>query len=320
LNTRTGLAGSNTGLFPETKMRGIICGSAANASVAARKMPPVVKKGTNRYNERELFLTVTMQQSTSAQQILLDAWRRDLTIDVLPGAVRPTDITAGYALQDAVIKALGEPVAGYKIAATSAAGQAHIAIDHPISGQLRESRVLSPGTPAPMAGNTMRVAEAEFVFEFGADVAPRDTPYTIAEVMAFTAHLRLGIELPNARYRDFVSAGAAQLIADNACAYAFVLGPRIEQPWRDVNLSAHPVQTLVDGEVVSRGVGGDALGDPCNALAWFVNHYRERGRRIAAGSFVTTGVCGKPAPILPGQHVAVDFGEFGELSVDLRRV
>jgi 2-keto-4-pentenoate hydratase len=299
-------------------MRGIICGSAANASVADRKKPPVVKKGTNRYNKRELFLTVTMQQSTSAHEILLDAWRHDRTIDVLPSALRPADIAAGYALQDAVIDTLGEPVTGYKIAATSAAGQAHIAIDHPISGQLRQSRVLSPGTPAPMAGNTMRVAEAEFVFEVGEDIAPRDTPYTVDEVMAFTAHLRLGIELPNARYRDFVSAGAAQLIADNACAYAFVLGPRVAQPWRAVNLAAHPVQTLVDGDVVSRGSGGDALGDPRTALAWFVNHYRERGRRIAAGSFVTTGVCGKPAPILPGQQVDVNFGSFGVLSVDLR--
>ena len=261
---------------------------------------------------------MTMQKPPSGQQILLDAWRHDRAIDALPGAVRPTDIAAGYALQDAVIEMLGEHVVGYKIAATSAAGQAHIAIDSPISGQLRESRVLAPGTPAPMAGNSMRVAEAEFVFEFGVDVVPRDTPYTVAEAMTFTANLRLGIELPNARFRDFVAAGAAQLIADNACAYAFVLGPRVAQPWRDLDLAAHPVQTLVDGEVVSRGTGGDALGDPRKALTWFVNHYSERGRPIAAGSFVTTGVCGKPAPILPGQHVTVDFGDFGQLAVDLR--
>ncbi|MDH3452049.1 MAG: hydratase, partial [Gammaproteobacteria bacterium] len=185
-----------------------------------------------------------MQQPTLAHEILLYAWRHDQSIDALPASVRPTDIAAGYAIQDAVIAALGEPVAGYKIAATSAAGQAHIAIDHPISGQLRESRVLAPGTPAPMVGNTMRVAEAEFVFEFGVDVAPRDTPYRVDEVMALIADLHLGIELPNARFRDFVGVGAAQLIADNACAYAFVLGPRVAQPWRAVNLAAHPVRTL----------------------------------------------------------------------------
>ncbi len=261
-----------------------------------------------------------MQQPHSAQEILLDAWRHDKSIEALPAAVRPRDIAAGYALQDATVAALGEPISGYKIAATSAAGQAHIAIGQPISGQLRASRVLPPATPAPMRGNTMRVAEAEFVFEFSVDVAPRDTPYRVAEVMALVADLRLGIELPNARFRDFVSVGAAQLIADNACAYAFVLGSRVTQPWRAVDLAAHPVQTLVDGEVVSRGVGGDALGDPRTALTWFVNHYRERGRVVPAGSFVTTGVCGKPAPIAPGQHVQVDFGEFGKLSVDLMDV
>ncbi len=258
-----------------------------------------------------------MQKLTSAQDILLDAWRHDRTIDALPEAVRPTDIAAGYALQDAVIEALGEPVSGYKIAATSAAGQAHIAVEHPITGQFRASRVLEPGATAPMRGNTMRVAEAEFVFEFGVDVAPREALFEREEAMDLIGHLRLGIELPNARFGDFVQAGAAQLVADNACAYAFVLGPRITQPWRAADLAAHRVQTLVGGESVSRGVGGDALGDPRDALTWFVNHYRERGRSITAGSFVTTGVCGKPAPIMPGHQVAVDFGEFGELTVVL---
>lgn len=257
------------------------------------------------------------QQSISAHEILLDAWLHDRSIDALPTAVSPADMAAGYAIQDAVVAALGEPIVGYKIAATSAAGQAHIAVDQPISGQLRASRVLAPGNAAPMAGNTMRVAEAEFVFEFSVDVPPRATPYQVDEAMALIADLHLGIELPNSRFHDFVSVGAAQLVADNACAYAFILGPRVARPWRDLELAAHPVQTLVDGEVVSRGVGGDALGDPRIALTWFVNHYRERGRTLAAGSFVTTGVCGKPAPIEPGQHVEVDFGELGTLSVDL---
>lgn len=259
-----------------------------------------------------------MPNSKPAHEILLHAWQHDLSIEALPPTLRPTDLDAGYAIQDAVIAATGEAVIGYKIAATSAAGQTHIGVDGPISGQLRASRVFAPGGPAPMTGNTMRVAEAEFVFDIGQDLAPRDTEYTVAEVMASVADLRLGIELPNARFGDFVGAGAAQLVADNACAYAFVLGPRVTQPWRDLDLAAHPVQTLVDGEVASRGSGSDVLGDPRTALTWFVNHYRERGRTVPAGRFVTTGVCGRPAPIVPGQHVSVDFGELGALEVDLQ--
>ena len=259
----------------------------------------------------------TMRQPSSAVEILADAWRHDRIIDALPASLQPADIAAGYLIQDAVIAAMGEPVVGHKIAATSASGQAHIAIDHPISGQLQKSRVLPPGVPAPMAGNLMRVAEAEFVFSFNADIFPRDAPYSVKEVMASVSDLHLGIELPNSRFRDFVSVGAAQLIADNACAYMFVLGPPVSGRWRDIDLAAHTMKTSVNGEVLSQGIGGDAFGDPRAALTWFVNHYSERGRSIISGSFVTTGVCGKPAPVLPGQHVEADFGELGTLSVDL---
>ena len=57
-----------------------------------------------------------------------------------------------------------QAVAGWKIAATSLAGQKHINVDGPLAGRLLAGRELQPGTPVPLAGNLMRVAEAEFAF------------------------------------------------------------------------------------------------------------------------------------------------------------
>ena len=53
---------------------------------------------------------------------------------------------------------------------------------------------------------------------------PRAAPYTIEEVLAAVETLHPAIEVPDSRYEDFAKVGAAQLIADNACAHYFVLG------------------------------------------------------------------------------------------------
>jgi len=252
-----------------------------------------------------------------AAEILGAAWREHAIIDALPPECRPADVDAGYAIQDAVMTALNEPLVGYKIAATSAAGQAHIAIDHPIWGQLPASRVLASGAGVSLRGNAMRVAEAEFVFSFARTLPARAEPYQWPEVQRYVGELRPGIELPNSRFRDFAAAGAAQLVADDACACTFVLGAPVAEDWRSSDLAAHAVSVHVAGELAASGTGSDALGDPRTALIWLVNELSRRGRNIEQGCFVTTGVCGRPAPIQPGQQVRADFGRFGQVRVSL---
>ena len=84
----------------------------------------------------------------------------------------------------------------------------------------------------------MLVAEPEFVFTLARDLAPHAQPSTrLEEVMEAVADLRLGIEVPDSRFADFTAAGGPQLIADNACALSFVLGP-VAADWRGLDLAA----------------------------------------------------------------------------------
>ena len=57
-----------------------------------------------------------------AAQLLLAAWTGTTRIDGLPLRCRPAHLDQGYAIQDALLIATGETLAGYKIAATSVAG------------------------------------------------------------------------------------------------------------------------------------------------------------------------------------------------------
>lgn len=247
----------------------------------------------------------------AASDLLFKHWRGGTVLDVLPEALRPETRAEGYAVQAQLEARSARPLFGWKIAATSAAGQSHINVDGPLAGRLLAEMVHEDGAVLPFGANRMRVAEAEFAFRMGRDLPPRAAPYGVEEVMAAVASLHPAIEVPDSRFADFTRAGAAQLIADNACAHQFVLGPPAEADWRGMDLAAHPVRGRVDGAAAAEGRGANALGDPRSALAWLVNELSGLGITLAAGQVVTTGTCVVPMPVAPGVEAVADLGILG---------
>jgi len=253
----------------------------------------------------------------SAGAILWQNWRERTRIDELPAECRPKDRAAGYSAQKEIVAFSGQDVVGWKIAATSPAGQKHIGVDGPLAGPLLANRVLADGAAISLDGNIMMVAEAEFAFKFARPLPRRENPYTKDEVLAAVESLHPAIEVPDSRYNNFVSVGAPQLIADAACADWFVLGSPTTADWRSRDLVTHAVKVYRNGEQVATGSGVNVLGDPRIALTWLVNELRSYAEGISAGQFVTTGTCVVPVPIQRGDNVRVDFGEFGTASATL---
>ena len=249
-------------------------------------------------------------QIAAASQVLVQHWRDGSKLDALETRLRPQSRADGYAVQ----AALGDQVFGWKIAATSAAGQKHISVAGPLAGRIMRDTVIADGGTASMAGNAMRVGEPEFCFRMGRDLAPRPAPYSVDEVLAAVDTLHPAIEIPDSRFTDFASTGEAQLIADNACAHLFVLGAATSANWRAMDLVEERPQITLRGERYV-GHGKNVLGDPRVALAWLANELRGLGITLRAGEVVTTGTCHPPLPIQAGDHFAVDFGVLGKVSV-----
>jgi 2-keto-4-pentenoate hydratase len=254
-------------------------------------------------------------QIAAASRTLNDHWRAGTKFGGLDATQRPRDRAEGYAIQAAIERTSDKPLFGWKIAATSEAGQKHINVEGPMAGRILAETVLPEGGTAGMAGNEMRVGEPEFAFRMAKDLPPRAQPYTVQEVLDAVATLHPAIEIPDSRFADFVSAGAPQIIADNACAHLFVLGPATEANWRALDLiEEKPVITLRGQRYV--GHGRNVLGDPRVALAWLANELRELDITLKAGQVVTTGTCHPPLPIQSGDRFAADFGLLGKVSVD----
>jgi len=253
-------------------------------------------------------------QIESAARHLWTHWQEGTRTKGLPDDCRPATRTAAYQIADAIAGLSKQSVIGWKIAATSEAGQKHINVDGPLAGRLLAKRLLAPGAAIPLGGNIMRVAEAEFAFRFGHNLPPRPAAYEPGEVMAAVAGLYLSLEIPDSRYRDFTVVGADQLIADTACACWLVTAPSTYQDWRSLDLKRHRVEAYVNGTLAAAGSGAAALGDPLVALTWLVNEVAAFAGGIKAGDLVTTGTCLKPVTIAPGDEVRLDYGVLETLS------
>jgi 2-keto-4-pentenoate hydratase len=256
-------------------------------------------------------------QMRAACGLLYRHWSDGTRLENLPPDLCPRDRAEAYGVQACIESYSAKPLYGWKIAATSLAGQRHIGVDGPLAGRLLAERVIADGGAFVLGSNLMRVAELEFAFRMGEDLVPRPAPYSQDEVLASVASLHPAIELPDSRFAHFESAGLAQLVADNACAHYFVLGSPAPQDWRSLDLATHPGHAFRNGELAEQGQGANVLGDPRIALTWLANELSRHGMALKTGQVVTTGTCVKPLAIAAGERIEGDLGVLGKVSVTI---
>jgi len=254
-----------------------------------------------------------MERAARAAELVWAAWTSGQRMEQLPAGLRPETVEEGFRAQQALAAHAG-PAYGWKIAATSVAGQAHIAVPGPLPGRLFDRFRHDEGDRLPAGDNLLRVAEAEFAFVMARDVEGLSRE----EVLDAVGALHLAVETPDTRLSGFGSAGIAQLVADDGVAGRFVLGAAVPG-WRELDLVAAPTAVHVNGVLAHTGRGGNALGDPRDALTWLAAELARLGSGLRAGEVVTTGTTTTPAAIGPGDDVVADFAELGTVRLGFRR-
>jgi 2-keto-4-pentenoate hydratase len=255
-------------------------------------------------------------QKQAACDFLYQHWLRGTRVDALPPQFLPRDRAEAYEVQACIEAYTSQPLYGWKIAATSVAGQKHIGVDGPLAGRILAEHVIGNGGSCALGNNLMKVAEMEFAFRMARDLPPRDRAYSQEEVLAHAGSLHPAIEIPDSRYDQFERVGLASLVADNACAHRFLLGEAVAD-WRGLDLAKHQVRAYRDGALAEEGVGSNVLGDPRFALTWLANELSRHGLTLKAGEVVTTGTCVKPVVIDANQGIEGDFGSCGRVAIEI---
>ena len=231
----------------------------------------------------------------------------------LPAALRPCNGAQAYAVQDAVVRERGE-IVGWKVGAASPqALPARAALT-------RDSVFVAPAGQAlnlPAAGFALMGVEAELVYELGADLPERATPYSPAEVLAAMVSVRAAIEVCDTRFAAWAQQGEWSRLADQACHGALIVGSGTGDV-AAVQPLLQPVSLSVNGAVAVQHVAwGNPAGDPLRLLAWLANEGARSLGGLRAGQWVTTGSCTGTVLVAPGTVVVAELPGLGRAELHL---
>ncbi len=259
-----------------------------------------------------------MDAHALAAATLFDMRLTKRTVAGLQPEAKPPSLAEAYRSQELLVQKLlarlGGTAIGYKAAATNVAAQKQMDVDGPFFGTLLSATSHRSPKSLLASNYTLRIVEAEFGFEMGADVPASPVPYTAESVSPFVAFAIPAIEVVDHRFHDWKLVGAPTLAADNAIHGAWVEGEPVRYRW-SFNLAAHPVDVIVNGQKWRTGSGANVLDDPLNVVAWLANELPKHGRQLRRGEKISTGTAAEVYFAKAGDRVTADFGVLGKAEV-----
>lgn len=241
-------------------------------------------------------------------------WHAALTGTYPPAGLEgEMSLEEAYCIQLAVLDrrlAAGVRLAGWKVGLSSDATRKMFGLDAPVSAYLLADRRFASGSTFACADFHTPIIESELCIVMGRTL--RGPGVTGGRALAAIAGAAPALELVDMRLN--IAQNLPLGVADGVAQWGFVTGPEVRPYPADVDLAALVAETRRNGETVARVVGGEAIDDQIETIAWLANHLAEFDRSLEAGQCVTTGSMTKPTPIQAGDVWETTFSTFGRVS------
>ena len=252
------------------------------------------------------------QKLRRAAEDLWRAWTSEQPLDAVPDELRPDTVEEGYAVQRALDDLAG-PATGWKIAATSKAGQDHLGASGPLVGRLYESEHQRSGSALSVRAMQMRSAEPEFAFVLAARPGGRSRELSSVEVVGAVGSMVLAIEVPDSRFVDFGRRGFPRW-SQTQCA-AVISSPAPDRRLALPRLARAGGPAAVQRRGALSGARRERDGRPTRRARVDGERGTGHGWSLRAGDMVLTGAAAPPMPILPGDAVLAEFDGLGNVEV-----
>jgi 2-oxo-3-hexenedioate decarboxylase len=257
-----------------------------------------------------------MIEASQIAEVLASAERDRKELSPFTDEYPDLDLRAAYDAQWAGVErrqAAGERLVGAKLGLTSRAKQRVMNVDAPLYGWVTDRMLLPYGEPVELSRFIHPRVEPEIAFLLARPVA---APATVTSVLAATEAVFAAVDVLDSRYENF-RFQLPDVVADNASAAGFLLGPRAVPP-ADLDLRLLGCVLRADGDVVATAAGAAVMGHPAASVAWLVNRLAERGQTLDAGMLVFSGGLTEPVPLQVGVSVTAEIDQLGTIEVYAR--
>lgn len=210
----------------------------------------------------------------------------------------------------------GKAVAGHKIGLTSRTMQKVMNITEPDFGVLLDDMVFEEGSEIDVSQFLDPRIEVELAFFLNKKIEKENA--SIIDILDATDYIMPALELIAARsYRVHPNTGykrtVKDTISDNAANAGVILGG---SPFRPDAVDLRWIGAMMskNGVIEETGISGAVLNHPAKGIAWLHNKYTHYGRTLEPGQIILAGSFTRPIPVVQGDTVSVDFGEFGTIA------
>jgi 2-oxo-3-hexenedioate decarboxylase len=224
------------------------------------------------------------------------------------------DVATAYRAQRAFVQSkldAGETFVGYKLGLTSRNKQQAMGLDAPLYGRVTSGMISTYGDPVRLDRFIHPRVESEIAFLLARDI---EAPATVASVLAATDVVFGAVDVLDSRYESFQFT-LTDVVADNASAGAFYLGPVARRPDELEDLRLIGCVVRVDGDVVMTAAGAAVMGHPAASVAWLANQLAAEGEGLRAGQLIFSGGVTAPVPVVEGGSVTFEFDGLGAIEV-----
>lgn len=229
----------------------------------------------------------------------------------LPENCRPLELEDAWQVQQAVSRALGQAVGGWK-ASPPSPGKLVLA---PIyQAAISRAAVCSVAFPADRDPGSVKV-EPELAFVLAKDLPAREQPYTEADIDAAVGSVHAALEICASRYADPAGFSFAEMLADGLVNNGLWLGPELAAP----EAAAFELRWQAGNEPAQIAQARHPNGQPRAPLYWLANFLRERGPGLKAGQAVITGSYAGVLTVPAGQALKFDYAGLARFEVEFRR-
>ncbi len=247
---------------------------------------------------------------------LFEARRDRRPIDPFTDADPTLGMADGYAVQAALTRMIldaGDSIVGYKVGLTSEPMQKMIGVDSPDYGPVLSSTVYRNGEVVSLDGFIAPKIEAEIVFVMRERLAGPGV--TVETARAAVDSIGASMEIVDSRFVDWrikLADTVADLASNGAVAISSDLVALDGLDPREIAMTLSR-----NGEVIDRGSGAAALGDPLAVVAWLANVLGENGIALEPGHLVMTGALHAAVPMQSGDEFRAEFDVLGSVVVQI---
>jgi 2-oxo-3-hexenedioate decarboxylase len=247
--------------------------------------------------------------------ILITAERERKGIAQISDDHPDVDTATAYRAQQLFVRSkldAGETFVGYKLGLTSRNKQQAMGLDAPLYGRVTSGMISTHGEPVRLDRFIHPRVESEIAFLLARDITG---PATIASVLAATEVVFAAVDVLDSRYESFKFT-LSDVVADNASAAGFYLGPIARRPSELPDLSLLGAVVRVDGEVAMTAAGAAVMGHPAASVAYLANELAAKGEEgLKAGQLVFSGGVTAPVPVVAGGSVTFECDQLGAIEV-----